>query len=541
MIQRSFLLLLMLVLLHKVSVSGMPKRPNIIVILVDDLGFSDVGPYGASDIMTPNISRLAAEGTKFKEFYNNAICAPTRATLLTGQYQHQAGVGFFNYNLGLPEYQGFLNKESLTLAEVLKADGYRTLMSGKWHVGDDRDQWPNQRGFDQFFGFIGGASNYYEIGSKIKPTVPLVLNNEEYYLDPDKYLTDEITNHALSFIGEKTNSEKPFFLYLAYNAPHWPLQAPESDVAKYKGRYAGGWDSLRLERARNAKLQGVIDGAQPIAVHDDKVQLWNKLTYDEQQYWQKRQEIFASMIDHVDQGIGKLLQKLKSIGADENTLIIFLSDNGAQGGQGTAIYTRRNSGPVGSAGSYDVQNSNWSQTGNSPLRSYKGAPYEGGISAPFIAWFPKRIPAGVVKRGTAHLIDLAPTLYDFAGLHYPVELNKVKSKKLPGVSFKNVLCDAGDVVNRKVPLFWERGGNYAVRSGQWKLVSAVESKNVPELYNMDTDRAENNNLADKHPEIVKGLQNEYVKWAKENNVVDYNMLKIQSPVQPTVQGGNRKR
>jgi len=216
------------------------QKPNIVLVLVDDLGFSDIGPFGATEIETPNLDKLAAGGLKLKEFYNNSICAPTRASLLTGQYQHKAGVGFFNNNLGLAAYQGFLNRESLTLAEVLKSGGYTTLMAGKWHVGDDRNQWPNQRGFDHFFGFIGGASNYYEIGEKGTETVPLVKDNEPYFLEPGKYLTEEITNNALGFLDDQQKAKKPFFLYLAYNAPHWPLQALPADIAKYKGKYKLG-------------------------------------------------------------------------------------------------------------------------------------------------------------------------------------------------------------------------------------------------------------------------------------------------------------
>ncbi|WP_428430064.1 arylsulfatase [Pedobacter sp.] len=500
-------------------------KPNIVLVLVDDLGFSDIGPYGAADIATPNLDRLAAEGIRFKEFYNNSICAPTRASLLTGQYQHKAGVGFFNNNLGLPAYQGFLNKESLTLAEVLKTAGYTTLMSGKWHVGDDENQWPNQRGFDHFFGFIGGASNYYEIGNQGKPTVPLVKDNKPFYLEPGKYLTEEITNNALGFLDDQQKTNKPFFLYLAYNAPHWPLQALPADLAKYKGKYKKGWDSLRIERYQNAIKKGVIDAGQKIAVQDAQVKPWNKLTYDEQQYWQTRQEVYASMIDHVDQGIGRLLAKLKALKQDDNTIIIFISDNGAQGGNGTRLYTSRNTGLVGTAGSYETQNSNWSQTGNSPHRDYKGAPYEGGISAPFIAWYPQKIKASSISQGTAHLIDLAPTFYELAGAKYPSVLNGVSSNALPGKSLLPVLTGKAGRVERGEPLFWERGGNKAVRDGDWKLVSSAAKGEKYELFNIAEDRAENLDVAAQHPDIVARLKAAYAQWAEKNGVVDYNKLK----------------
>jgi arylsulfatase A-like enzyme len=500
------------------------SKPNIIMIMVDDLGFSDVGPYGASEIQTPNIDKLAKEGIRFRQFYNNSISAPTRSSLITGQYQHKAGVGYFNVNLGLPAYQGFLNKESLTFGEVLHEAGYTTLLSGKWHVGDDQDQWPNQRGFDQFFGFIGGASNYYNIGEKGRNEVTLIKNNKPYQLDQGKYLTQEIANNAIEFLDEQNKEQKPFFLYLAFNAPHWPLQALPQDIEKYKGKYAIGWDSLRQVRFENAKKLGVVSPDQKLTRHDDAVKPWNKLTYDEQQLWQRRQEVYAAMIDRVDQEIGRVLAKLKALKKDDNTLIVFISDNGAQGGNGTSIYTQRNTGPVGSAGSYETQNSNWSQTGNSPLRNYKATPYEGGISAPFIAWYPAKIKAGTITDGIGHLIDLAPTFYELAGAKYPTTYHGVKTNALPGKSLVPVLTGRNDIVQRGEPLFWERGGNKAVREGKWKYVSTFP-ENKDELYDIESDRAENNNVADKYPEIVAGLKAKYADWAKKNDVVDYNKLR----------------
>ncbi|GAB3930408.1 sulfatase-like hydrolase/transferase [Larkinella terrae] len=225
------------------------QKPNIILVMVDDLGYSDFGAYG-SEIQTPTIDKLAAEGLRLREFYNNSICAPTRASLITGQYHHKAGVGYFNVNLGLPAYQGWLNKESLTFGEVLKQAGYNTYLSGKWHVGNDSLYWPNQRGFDRFYGFIGGASNFYDISpykDKVPP-VELVENNRRINLEPGKYLTDEIMNHAISYINESKN--KPFFLYLAYNAPHWPLQAPAEDIARYKESTMGPGLTLAAYQAQ---------------------------------------------------------------------------------------------------------------------------------------------------------------------------------------------------------------------------------------------------------------------------------------------------
>jgi len=368
----SILLLLTLIYIPAFTQSKPSRdKPNIILILVDDMGYSDIGAYG-SEIQTPNIDKLAFEGTRFREFYNNSICAPTRASLITGQYPHKAGIGYFNVNLGLPAYQGWLNKESLTFAEVLKEDGYNTYLTGKWHVGNDSLYWPKQRGFDRFYGFIGGASNYFDIypyTDKVPP-VELVENNKRFNLEPGKYLTNEIAEHAISYIDEQSKSKKPFFLYLAFNAPHWPLQALPEDIAKYKGRYSIGWDSLNNERLAKQLASGIADPTQKIRDRDPEVPYWTSLTYDEQQLWQRKMEVYAAMLDRVDQNIGKVLDELKKIKQYHNTLIIFISDNGPQGGYTpTGRKRQRSSGPIGSAGSYDYQEQSWASVSNTPFRN----------------------------------------------------------------------------------------------------------------------------------------------------------------------------
>ena len=513
------------------SQSGTDK-PNIILVMVDDLGYSDFGCYG-SEINTPTIDKLASEGLRLREFYNNSICAPTRASLITGQYHHKAGVGYFNVNLGLPAYQGWLNKESLTFGEVLKQAGYRTYLSGKWHVGNDSLYWPNQRGFDRFYGFINGASNYYDISPYKEKALPveLVENNKRINLEPGKYLTDEITNHAISYINESKRA--PFFLYLAYNAPHWPLQAPAEDIAKYKDRYAIGWDSLRKERlARQIKL-GIADPKQAIAAHDPEVVPWQSLTYDEQQLWQRKMEVYAAMVDHVDQSLARILAELKRLKVDDNTLIVLISDNGAQGGLiPTGRKRPRSSGPIGSAGSYDYQEQNWAYVSNTPFRNYKATPYEGGISAPFIAWYPKKIKAGAIAKGTAHLIDLAPTFYDVAGAKYPETVNGLKTNPLPGVSLANLLFQ-GTALPADRPIFWERAGNRAVRKGKWKIVS-IFPQNKWQLFDLETDRGETSDLAAKHPDIVVELNADYEVWAKRTDVEPYEKLR---PVSQGIPGG----
>ncbi|MBE9462797.1 arylsulfatase [Dyadobacter subterraneus] len=501
-------------------------RPNIVLIMVDDMGYSDIGSYG-SEIQTPNLDNLAKEGIRFREFYNNSICAPTRASLITGQYPHKAGIGYFDINLGLPAYQGYLNKESLTFAEVLRNSGYSTLMSGKWHVGSDSTAWPNQRGFDHFYGFIKGASNYFDIGEYGQaPPVDLIKDNKRITLKSGLYLTNEITNNALEFLDDQSKTEKPFFLYLAFNAPHWPLQALPEDIAKYKGRYSIGWDSLRVERIKKQKAIGISDPKQAIAKRDPEVPLWGNLTYSEKQLWEKKMEVYAAMVDRVDQNIGRLRDKLKELKKDDNTLIVFISDNGAQGGYSPTGRRKpqRNTGPIGTAGSYEYQEQSWAYVSNTPHTKYKDNMHEGGISAPFIAWFPKQIKGGNIVKGTGHLIDLAPTFYEFASAAYPAKLNGATANPLAGKSLVPVLTGKTESVERGEPIFWERAGNRAVRKGKWKIVSTYPAYKW-ELYDLEKDRGENNDVSAANIEVVNELSADYFKWADKTGVVDYDKIK----------------
>ncbi|MFV5697073.1 arylsulfatase [Flavobacterium sp. ZT3R17] len=516
------------------------SKPNVILILVDDMGYSDLGSYG-SEISTPNLDKLAKEGLLLREFYNNSICAPTRASLLTGQYQHKAGVGYFDVNLGLPAYQGYLNKESLTLGEVFRSGGYSTLMSGKWHVGsEDSAQWPNQRGFDKFYGILKGASNYFDTKSlpfgKGYPVTLLKNNEKQNPKDDSYYFTDEIGKNAIEFLGEQNKEDKPFFLYLAFTAPHWPLQAKPEDIAKYKGKFDKGWDVLRENRIQKLKENGIILPNQTISKRDEEVPQWDKLTYDEKQFWKAKMEVYAAMVDNMDQNVGKVLKKLKDLKKDKNTFILFISDNGAQGGFSTYNPLKRglvkNDGPVGTSGSFDYQEQNWASLSNTPFRQYKNDMHEGGFSSPFIAWFPSKIKAGRIDKGTGHVIDLAPTFYELAGIEYPKEYNGVKINPLAGKSLLPVLFNGDSEVNRGEPLFWERAGNRAVRDGKWKLVSTYP-KYKWELYDLEKDRGETQDVADSNLAIVNKLSASYNEWASKTGVVEFSKI---SPGNETIPG-----
>ncbi len=515
------------------------NRPNIILIMVDDMGYSDLGCYG-SEISTPNLDRLATEGIRLREFYNNSICAPTRASLLTGQYPHKAGVGYFDTNLGLPPYQGYLNRESLTLGEVFRSGGYSTMLSGKWHVGKDSLSWPNQRGFDKFYGILGGASDYFDVkplpfGQNPYPVALIKNNVRQYPKDNSYYFTDEVGTNAIQFLDEQRQENKPFFLYVAFTAPHWPLQALPEDIAKYRGKYDLGWDSLRVERLKRQQELGILTNNQLIAQHDPEVPYWDKLTYDEKQFWKAKMEVYAAMVDRMDQNVGRILAKLKELKKDDNTLIVFLSDNGAQGGFNSYSQLRRglvrNTGPVGTAGSFDYQEQNWAYLSNTPLRHYKNNFHEGGFGTSFIAWYPKQIKAGSMAKGTGHVIDLAPTFYDLAGIPYPGTYNGTKANPLTGKSLLPVLFGQTNEVNRGEPIFWERAGNRAVRKGNWKLVSTYPSYKW-ELFDLTSDRGETKNLADARTDLVNELAADYVRWAEKNGVVDYDRIKPQNDIIP---------
>lgn len=498
------------------------NKPNIVFIMADDMGFSDIGSYG-SEISTPNLDRLAKEGTRLKQCYNNGICAPSRASLLTGQFPHKAGIGFFNRDLGLPAYQGYLNKESLTLGEVLKNGGYSTLMCGKWHVGNEPEKWPLKRGFDKFFGFIDGGLSFWDTKPIIKGgpfSSKLYEGDNEFTITKkDHYLTDALTDKAIDYLKENPK-DKPFFLYMAYNAPHWPMHAKPEDINKYKGKYDIGWDSLRTIRFQNLVKLGLVD-ANWEPVKDKSLPAWDKLTFDEKQMWVKKMEVYAAMVDNLDQNIGRLIKHLEETKQLDNTLIVFISDNGAEDWDFSKlpVAINRSSGPVGTAGSNESYTKNWAQLSNMPFRSYKSSPYEGGVSSPFIARYPPLIPANTIQQGGIHLVDMMPSLLDIAGVEYPKMFNGKTPNPLVGESFITKIKNNN--WTRKNLMFYEWAGYRAVWNGQWKAVSNYP-ENKWELYDLTNDRTESKNLAKDHPEMVTQLDAAYKKWAKANDVAEWN-------------------
>ena len=499
------------------------SKPNIVLIMVDDMGFSDIGCYGG-EINTPNLDRLAAGGLRFTQFYNSARCCPTRASLLTGLYPHQAGVGHMVDNKGHPSYQGYLNDRCVTIAEALKRGGYRTLMSGKWHVGEDRPHWPVDRGFDRYYGLISGGANYFDITKDKAATVMRTMaTDDKPYLPPKEnfYITDAFTDNAVKFIDEYGRGSQPFFLYLAYTAPHWPLHAWPEDIAKYKGKYLKGWDQLRKERYERMAEMGLISESWKLSLRDPQTWPWDQEKNKE--LMDLKMAVYAAQIDRMDQGVGRVLKAIRRIRAEENTLILFLSDNGgcAEGGP-IGFDQRKNGLPPGGVDSFMSYGLSWANASNTPFRRYKHWVHEGGIATPLIAYWPTIIKnGGAITHQAGHIIDIMATCLDVAGIEYPKTYKGRELVPLEGKSLLPIL--RGKDRQEHEAIYWEHEGNRAVRQGKWKLVAA---HGQPwELYDLQADRTELDNLADKYPEKVEQFKATYQSWAQRCGVLPWPIKK----------------
>ena len=501
-------------------------KPNIIIILADDMGYSDIGSFG-SEIKTPNLDAMAKGGLRMTQFYNASRCCPSRAALLTGLYPHQAGVGHMVNERDHPSYQGKLNSNCVTIAEALKAGGYNTLMAGKWHVGQKPEHWPRQRGFDRYFGLIDGANSYF--GNRpYRPNQKLtyVLDDAEYSPGPDFYATNTYTDFAVKFIQENKNQNKPFFLYLAYTAPHWPLHALPADIAKYKGKYRKGWDKLRQERYQRLLAMGIIDKTTKLSPRDEEVPAWESLTETEKIAWDEKMAVYAAMVDRLDQNIGRLRQQLIASGADKNTVIMFLSDNGGSyedidGNGFTPEIRAANNKPASDPTSFTAYEYEGANVSNTPFRKYKHLEHEGGIATPFIAYYPGVIKPGSLSHQPAHVIDLMATCLDLAGVKYPETYKGNAIKPQEGVSLTSLFKGQKWAGHKQI--FFEHEGNRAVRQGDYKLLSSYPD-NKWALYNLKTDRSELNDLSTRQPEKVKELASLYDAWANRINVVPFAQL-----------------
>jgi arylsulfatase len=512
-------------------------RPNVVVILADDMGFSDIGCYGG-EIRTPNLDRLAAGGVRMTQFYNTARCSPSRASLMTGLHPHQTGIGILNYDDAPDGYPGTLNDRCVTIAEALQPAGYRSYISGKWHMASDihqpSDSWPTRRGFDGFFGTLEGAGSYFQ---------PRTLTRNETNVeaeadDPGFYYTDAISTEAVKFLqGHRhDHGDQPYFLYVGYTAPHWPLHAHEEDIARYRGRFDDGWDRLRTERLQRQIEAKIISPEWPLTDRDPRVPAWDDVTDKE---WEaRRMEVYAAQIDRMDQGIGKIIDDLEANDELDNTIVIFLSDNGgcaeempietarefvttyvtfdAVTRDGREVRPGNDPSIIpGGEDTYTTYGRPWANLSNTPFREYKHWIHEGGIAAPFIAHWPARLPAGELRTQPHQLTDIMTTLLDAAGTDYPTDYQGRAVLPGEGVSMLPTWADAATDDGRT--LYWEHEGNCGVRRGNWKLVRKYGQD--WELYEMTADRTELADQADSHPELVDQLGADYQRWADRCGVI----------------------
>lgn len=550
MLRFSFLILA--ALLAAVSEVPAAPRPNVILIMADDMGFSDAGCMGG-EIQTPNLDALAAGGLRFTQFYNTARCCPTRAALLTGLYAHQAGIGHMvdDWSAKVGEaYAGDLSKKAVTIAEVLRGAGYRNYMTGKWHVtksvkvsGDEgKYNWPLQRGFDRYYGTISGAGSFFDPYALTRDNQVISAFDDPEYKPEQYYYTDAISDNAVRYIQEhkRDHADKPFFLYMAYTSPHWPMHAKEADIAKYKGRYDAGYNAVREARLAKMKKLGILppNWTVPATVGD-----WDAV---QDKAWEARcMEVFAAMVDCMDQGIGRVVGSLKESGQYDNTLIFFLQDNGgcAEGmgrkGQGqpraaqptlpplAASYLqpdmipkqtrdgypmRQGAGVMpGGADTYHGYGEAWANVSNTPFREYKHWEHEGGISTPLIVHWPAGIPAarhGALEPQPGHLIDIMATCAEVGGAEYPATHAGQSIHPLEGKSLAGVM--KGEPLAAR-PLFWEHEGNKAMRLGNWKLVA---KHNGPwELYDMAADRTEMHDLSGRETGRAQEMMTAWHTWA----------------------------
>ena len=488
-------------------------RPNIVLVMVDDMGFSDIGCYGA-ETETPHLDALAAGGVRVTSFYNSGRCCPTRASLLTGLYQHQAGIGMMVADYGHPAYRGFLNDHCVTIAEALAPAGYFSAICGKWHVGNDPKHWPLRRGFDRFYGTPQGGGHHY----RNLPGRDLVLNDQVIPMPEEWYSTTAFTDYAVQFLEEGFKAGKPVFLYLPYTAPHWALHAPDEEIARFRGRYRDDWQKIREARFERQLEMGVFPEGTRLSPRDERMPDWDEVKDREEM--DLRMATHAAMVHLIDRGVGRVVQTLKKHGEFENTLVLFLSDNGASAESGPTGFTGNRGGdPKARTGTPDSYNSFGIAGANlcdTPFRRYKMYAHEGGVATPLVAHWPEGIPKEMQGRFVetpGHVIDFLPTCLDLAGAAYPETVEGRKITPVEGLSLRASL-EGAELPQRS--LYFEHMGNAAVRAGDWKLVRA--HKKPWELYNLAKDRTELNDLASSEPERVTALEKNWQDWAKRAGV-----------------------
>jgi arylsulfatase len=505
------------------------SQANVVVVLADDLGYSDIGSYGG-EIPTPHLDALARTGVRMTQFYNTARCSPSRASLLTGRHPHETGVGILTEDGRPAGYPGTLSGAFPTIAEVLREAGYATCLSGKWHVSGatsaPNDSWPTRRGFDEFFGILAGADDYFH---------PRGLYQNERRLAPpggDFYLTDAITDHAIAFVERSVAGSRPFFLYAAYTAPHWPLHAPEPAIARHGSTYAAGWDVLRERRHDRLRADGLIDRGAILSARDEHVPAWEAAGHHG---WQaRRMATYAAQVEIMDAGIGRLVDALRTAGVLGDTLLIFLSDNGGcaedlpppdaphflarqpaatPDGRPMQLGNRPEIWP-GADDTFASYGREWANLSNAPFRLYKRWVHEGGIATPLVVHWPGgNLADGSIVQHPYQLTDLMPTILDAAGVSASEGAGSSMLASLRGGTWP------------PHPLFWEHMGNAAIRDGRWKAVR--EAGGAWELYDMATDRTELTDRSRAEADTLRTLIDAWTHWAADVGVIDWETIRAQ--------------
>lgn len=501
------------------------ERPNILCVIVDDLGFSDMGCFGG-EIETPVLDALAAGGVRLTQFYNTGRCCPSRASILTGQYPHRVGLGHMTLNdLGHPGFRGKISEQAVTVAQVLQGAGYRSFIAGKWHLGTED---PTQHGFEEFYGTTVSAKRFFDPDHLVR--LPAGRRARQY-APGEFYATDAVTDHALDFVHQaRETPNQPWFLYLAYNAPHFPLHAPQADIAKYADRYHEGWDELREKRLAQMKTLGIVPEHTTLSARSTwhnygqtewgTNPAWKTLPPDRQADLARRMAIYAAMVDRLDQQLGRIIDDLKAADELDNTLILFTSDNGAcfewhpygfdnLSSNENILHTGEMLDEMGGPGTFHSVGSAWANASNTPWRMYKHFNHEGGIASPGIVHWPAglKTEAGAIHHHPAHIIDILPTAIAVSGVTYE------GSMPLPGFDLVEQLHHPE---MRQRVLYFEHQGNRAVRDGKWKLVALADQP--WELYDIERDRTEENDLAMRYPERVASMNAAWETWASDNQV-----------------------
>lgn len=524
------------------------KRPNILLIVADDLGYTDLGAYGA-EISTPNLDKLASGGVKMTGFYASPFCSPTRSMLMSGSDNHLVGFGdmaelMLPEQRGKPGYEGNLNERVVPMAQVLKDAGYRTAMAGKWHLGVKEEFSPATSGFEQSYAMVmGGASHWGDQSGIVamdpaKPPKAIYRENGKAIDIPRDgfYSSQAFTDKLLDYLKSGEKSGKPFFGYLAFTAPHWPLHAPDADIAKYEGRYKEGYDKLRKERLERMKRLGIVPADTPVYEGHAHWPKWESLTPAQQEAEARRMTVYSAMVDHMDRQIGRVLDYLKAKGELDNTFIFFMSDNGADGNSVYDVGRTRewiekdmdnSTANTGKPGSFIEYGPGWAQVGSTPFKLYKSFMYEGGIAVPAIAWGPG-IKGGALKREFAHVTDVAPTIFELAGARHPgTEYQGKPVLPLRGKSMVSWLQGkASTVRSDQDAVGWELGGRKALRKGDWKIVYANKpwGKDGWELYNIAKDRTESRDLADENPQKLGEMIVAWKQYVAETGTLEIEGL-----------------